>query len=510
MNEASDSSRGRGRVVMLVDNGVHGDSRVQKQARSAAAAGWDVVLIGRSPTKKPQRFRLGDARVRLIPVDDTLARRPHQLRGEGHRPGWSYENRRLAAFRRREAEVRSYDARLRQLRREFEASRGQRSSLAATVGKAWMRGWQVESHVERRWVAARSRSAGPRRRDAGRREPDRLTPMRAKAMGDRGWRLLDPRRWDFELAYGPVIDQLKPDIIHANDFAMIGVGAAAKLRAYAAGRDVKLVYDAHEYVPGMNAELRHPWWLEAQIRYEREFIGLADAVTTVSEPLAEMLEREHGVPRPTVVLNAPVVDDIGDADVPTVRQRCRLDADTPILLYSGSMTPQRGVTIMVDALPHLPDAHVAFVVSSTEKPFIRDLMQRAEDRGVASRVHWLPYVDPEHVVHYVSDATVGIHPTHHFVNHEISLATKFFEYAHAGLPIVVSDVRTMAEMVRRTGQGEVFRAEDLEDFLRAVRKVLADPAPYQAAYRDSGLLQEWTWDRQAEILDSVYASLLSR
>ena len=36
----------RGRVVMLVDNGVQGDSRVQKTARSAAEAGWDVVLLG--------------------------------------------------------------------------------------------------------------------------------------------------------------------------------------------------------------------------------------------------------------------------------------------------------------------------------------------------------------------------------------------------------------------------------------------------------------------------------
>ncbi|OEV10809.1 hypothetical protein AN220_30960, partial [Streptomyces nanshensis] len=39
----------RGRIVMLVCNGVEGDSRVQKTARSAAAAGWEVVLLGRSP-----------------------------------------------------------------------------------------------------------------------------------------------------------------------------------------------------------------------------------------------------------------------------------------------------------------------------------------------------------------------------------------------------------------------------------------------------------------------------
>ena len=41
------------KIVMLVDNGVDGDSRVQKAARSAAEAGWDVTLLGCSPTAGP-------------------------------------------------------------------------------------------------------------------------------------------------------------------------------------------------------------------------------------------------------------------------------------------------------------------------------------------------------------------------------------------------------------------------------------------------------------------------
>ncbi|MEK8143210.1 hypothetical protein NKH18_16640 [Streptomyces sp. M10(2022)] len=48
--DSTTGHRSRGRVVMLVDNGVKGDSRVQKAARSAADAGWDVVLFGSRPT----------------------------------------------------------------------------------------------------------------------------------------------------------------------------------------------------------------------------------------------------------------------------------------------------------------------------------------------------------------------------------------------------------------------------------------------------------------------------
>ncbi len=59
---------------MLVDNVVEGDSRVQKQARSAAERGWDVILLGKSPDKKPHRWKVGEARVRLVPVPTPLTR----------------------------------------------------------------------------------------------------------------------------------------------------------------------------------------------------------------------------------------------------------------------------------------------------------------------------------------------------------------------------------------------------------------------------------------------------
>jgi glycosyltransferase involved in cell wall biosynthesis len=73
----------------------------------------------------------------------------------------------------------------------------------------------------------------------------------------------------------------------------------------------------------------------------------------------------------------------------------------------------------------------------------------------------------------------------------------------AKLPIVVSDVRTMAAEVRRLGNGEVFIAEDVEDFAAAVKKVLAKKAHYQSVYTDE-VLKERSWELQAENLVKIY------
>jgi glycosyltransferase involved in cell wall biosynthesis len=492
-----------GRIVMLVQNGVVGDSRVQKEAVSAAAAGWEVILLGRSDSRA-EEWELGGALVRLVPTGRDFDRRRHEVRRPWLRSPLAYPPGPLEAYRRKQVRAWKADLAFDRAKLEVEdGGLGPRLGLGAktaVVGaaSAWI---QARTRLSRRVRERREAAASPADRAAGR--------FWQAALGDRAWRRLDPALWELELAFGPVIDELEPDLIHANDFQMLGVGARAKIRAKAAGRDVKLVWDAHEFLPGMKPWKPHPWWPAAQLGFEREHAPYADAVVTVSEPLADLLVAEHGLAkRPVVVMNTPDEGTGDGEDVPDLREQCGIEKDTPLMIYSGVPLEQRGIHIMVEALPSLPEVHAALVVSRPQWAYVRRMAARAEELGVADRVHILPHVPHHQVVRYVAAADIGVSPNHHHQNHEISLNTKFFDYSHARLPMVVSDVKTIAEQVRRTGQGEVFRAEDTEDFARAVKQVLADPERYREAYLDRVPLDEWTWRRQAEYLTGLYEELI--
>lgn len=489
------------RVVMLVDNAVEGDSRVQKAARSAADAGWHVTLLGCARTDAERRWHLGDAEVRVLPLDAPRVlptdARPHDAGVAGAGP--------------RDAGVAVAGL------RRLLVARGGLPLRAARLAR------RPVEHAQVRYWQAR--------------------------LGDGAWRRLEPGLWDYERLAGRVVDELRPDLIHAHDFRMLGVAARAVDRARARGRAVKLVWDAHEWLPGARPRRDNARWLPAHLGYVREYVGHADAVVTVSDTLADLLVRDHDLPElPTVVLNAPVAEPdhaatavpavpvsaaavpaapvpaaVPAAPVPAVapapavsepapdlRARCGVAADTPLLVYSGAMAVQRGVDTVVEALPRLLGVHLALVVADPAAGYVRQVAARAARRGVGDRVHVVPYVPHRQLVAFLAAADVGLIPLHHWPNHEIALITKFFEYAHARLPIVVSDVRTMADTVRATGQGEVFRARDAADLARAVGAVLADPARYRAVYDgpDSPLLR-WTWEAQAERLDALYHRLLT-
>ncbi|MGH3735602.1 MAG: glycosyltransferase [Micromonosporaceae bacterium] len=502
----------RGRVVMLVDNAVDGDSRVQKAAQSAAEAGWEVFLVGIMGPVGPETWHIGDAEVRLFKVPRRLGHASRLRRGLLRRP-LAYPPGPHASLRVAKINAWKTDIRTRQALTGVARREGRPVSIAT---RARNKGAWFVARVVGRWAKFRSDELDRLQASRGRGDSPLVSvPMRfwQWRLKERSWRKLDPSLWDYELPLGRRIDALRPDLIHANDFRMVGVGARAAIRARSQGRQVKLVYDAHEYVPGIAGRPADARWLPAQIAYEKEFVAYADAVMTVSPTLAELLQEGHNLSeRPAVVLNAPPRErpaGAADTPVPDLREMCGISSDTPLLTYCGGVNPTRGLDIMIEALTRLTDVHVALVVvHPAAKNPLDSLRQLAEERGVADRVHFLPYVPHWQVPRYLAPADVGVIPIHHRPNHEIALITKFFEYSHARLPLVVSDVRTMADTVRETGQGEVFRAEDLDDFVRAVQAVLAEPKRYRDAYDTPGLLDGWTWEAQADIQDKIYRRVL--
>ena len=505
----------RGRVVMLVDNGVEGDSRVQKSARSMADAGWEVTLIGVATPGVPRTsWRLGDAEVRLVPFRSPLSTPRAKLGWSPRRP-LAYSTAALAASRRQMLAARNHDVGFR-LAALQAARRAGGSPWAERAGRASLLPLRVTNKITNRWV--RFRSGELRRLSEARSNADApLTRTQIgfwrAVRGKRSWRSLDPSFWDFELAMGPAIDELRPDIIHAHDYKVLGVAARAKVRAAARGRDIKLVWDAHEYVPGLSPYPSRPSWLPAQIDYEREYAPYADAVVTVSEALAELLREEHHLPAlPAVVMNCPTSGEAtAEKDTPgrDLRADCGVGPETPLIAYCGGLSIARNTILTVEAMPDLPGVHLALICVHPNRPrTVPDQhLARAAELGVADRVHVLDYVPHDVVVSYISSADLAVSPLLHLPNHEIALSNKFFEYAQARLPMVVSDVRTMSETVREKGLGEVFPAGDRDGYLEAVRAVLANKGKYRAGYDEPGLLDGWTWDRQATVLDAIYESL---
>jgi glycosyltransferase involved in cell wall biosynthesis len=138
--------------------------------------------------------------------------------------------------------------------------------------------------------------------------------------------------------------------------------------------------------------------------------------------------------------------------------------------------------------------------------FLDDVLRRADEAGVRQRVHVLPYVAADDVPAYLSTADAGVIPLLPSPNHDVAMSTKWYDYAHARLPVVVSDVASMAAECRRLGNGEVFPPADVQGCAAAVRAVLADPGAYRRAYTPV-VLRTGTWQHQSTELLALYTRI---
>ena len=299
-------------------------------------------------------------------------------------------------------------------------------------------------------------------------------------------------------AAGPEVLRFSPDVIHAHDYTALPVAAALIDLLKTEGKEASLVYDAHEYVPGV-AHLTKPL-AALYSKKEREYSQLSAAVLSVSEPMNELLmEHLQITTRPIIVANDPLVAG-QQASSKNLRSDCGITPDAPLMVYSGAVAPQRGVQTALAALRQMPGVHLALIANPGNQS-VKDLLASAPD--LADRFHVVPYVPNAELVSYLSSADIGLIPLLHRLNHEISLITKFGEYMQAKLPILVSDVKTMAAEVEKLGNGEVFMAEDIQGFVVAAKKILSDPSKYRSKYTDAVLAQR-TWERQGEVLVSTY------
>ena len=250
----------------------------------------------------------------------------------------------------------------------------------------------------------------------------------------------------------PEIVALQPDLLHSHDMIGLKIGAAAWKATAAGGRIIPWVHDLHEFVAGLKGELAEAY-MPVCLSWEREFLHQATHLFTVSDALAKEVQTRYRLQlAPEVTYNVPIASSFRDSG-PDVRSAFNLGPEVPLVVFVGGATALRGCDTILEAVSSLPDVHLAFV---SEGKFVEELRERATEIGMRNRFHVHPYVASDKVTTFIRTADIGIHGLTHYPNAEVALPNKMFEYLHAGLPVVVSDVASMKAFIGQHGVGVTF------------------------------------------------------
>jgi glycosyltransferase involved in cell wall biosynthesis len=293
------------------------------------------------------------------------------------------------------------------------------------------------------------------------------------------------------------------DAVHAHDLDTLWAGFRISRRL-----GVPLVYDAHELyseatypeklrrpLDRMLSRLQQTLWR----RHERRLIGRADVVITVNDLVGRELVERYKIEPPLIVMNMPTRS--GGRVLPLP------ELPGVVLLYQGALIHERGLLELLDVTAQIPEVSLVIMGSGELASALRT---RAEAPDLSGRVRIMDPVSTDDVVAVARSADVGVLPLKPAnFNYVISAPNKLFDYMHAGLAIVASDLPFMRATLVECGCGVIFPAGDFEAMAEAIRGLAADPIA-RAAMRAASLAAapRFRWETEGAKLVEAYGALL--
>ncbi|MAU13189.1 MAG: hypothetical protein CL607_25455 [Anaerolineaceae bacterium] len=184
------------------------------------------------------------------------------------------------------------------------------------------------------------------------------------------------------------------------------------------------------------------------------------------------------------------------------RQQIGWPEDAYIVGYMGqlkTMNMDKGVSLIVKAMTHIPDGYMAIVGGPTQAA--EQLRQMWIDLGQPED-HFLysGQVAPDDVPLYLRAFDVGMMPqpwTPHFAYYTSAL--KLFEYMAAGCTVVASDLPSAKEVLQHEQTALLFAHENVEALTVALLRLHDDTRLRDtlADYAYTEVMAHYTWDARA-------------
>lgn len=243
------------------------------------------------------------------------------------------------------------------------------------------------------------------------------------------------------------------DVIVANDVLAVPLAISLQPR-----RGVHA--DLHEYAP-KQAEDDLKWRIMMAPFMDwacRNYVTLADSVSTVADGIADEYASVYGIPTPSVVPNASAYKD-------RVRPT---DVQSPLrLVHTGAAGRVRKIEVMIDAVRRANElrpgtATLDLILVPGEQRYIDELARKAAEVPDGA-VRLKPPVPIDEIVPMLQAYDVGFYlcPPSNF-NMEHALPNKLFEFIQARLALLIGPSPEMRALVERHGVGIVAEGFDAE------------------------------------------------
>lgn len=303
-----------------------------------------------------------------------------------------------------------------------------------------------------------------------------------------------PQYAEFNLKLFIKLLSKKADVFLANDLDTL---APNFLNAFV--RQKKLMYDSHEYFTGTPELQQKPLKRKFWKLLEKWLIPRADHAYTVNAAVADRYKKECGVDM-KIVRNVPLCNQ-------TFRQQSLpvLPADRFILLWqSGGINHDRGGEELIESIQLLPDFFLLVIIGNGD--VLLQLQQKTAALKLADKIRFIPKVPFSELSAYTKQAHLGLSLDKlTCLNYELSLPNKLFDYMHAGVPVLASEVTDVKRIINTYKIGMCIPEITPQAIAKAIEWIYMNKAVYDEWKKNTAVAaKDFCWENEQLVLDEIY------
>ena len=299
-----------------------------------------------------------------------------------------------------------------------------------------------------------------------------------------------------EFVYRVVSQYNYAEVIHCNDLNTLPIGYIIK-KFY--NKNVKVVYDAHEYETEVNGLMGIHKNLAKKL--EKFLIKRVDKTITVSDAIANEYVKHYNIVKPALVLNTPPFQAVEKKDI--FRRTFNIGEEKTIFLYQGGLSKGRGIEILLDTFKKAEsiDSVIVFMGSGPLERLVKEASTAYDN------IYFHKAVAPNRLLEYTNSADFGIlFYENSCLNHYYCSPNKMFEYLMADLPVIVSNLYEMKRLVENNSIGVIAQENTPNGLKEAIEK--AKKLNREELQKNIQRVKAiYNWEEQEKVLLNLYMDL---
>ena len=207
---------------------------------------------------------------------------------------------------------------------------------------------------------------------------------------------------------------------------------------------------------------------------EKAFITGVNHVITTGEMDAAFLRKQYRINNFVVIRNLPIYKKI---DNPVdLYEQFKISRDKKILIYQGVIFHGRGLKSIFGILKELPEV-VLVILGRGE--YENDFFEMVKEMNITDQVVFGGNIQQDELLNYTAGAYIGLAMIENVsLSYYYALPNKLFEYILAGIPVIVSNLPQMDEIVKKYNVGFSIEPDSEDELKNAIKKLCEDETLY--------------------------------